>query len=369
MWGNQQDFSFLAMLMKRNQPLSADKKLIPGRGLNADSENPDFVPQKMIKTSSINRYYTSESNASGPNIKYYRKNKDNLFVHPYIIVKQGQHNREIASSIIDYKAYCTTGAFVINGENLPLSLKKTLVAYFNSDIAKYILFLTSSSWGIEREQIFLNELMEIPFVFSEQTNYNITQCFDNIVNQLKNTLPNQQIISDNEKIIQTELCKILNISKKEQILIEDTLRFSLDLFEQGEKSIGFKRILPEENKSYAEMIRRELTDFFHEENIKINVTIYDIQKFNPLNLIMLQFDDVEKPLEIKKADDINPVLKILNNYSLQEKGKNIYVQKQFRYYEKDKIYMIKPNQKRFWTRSQAMDDAQSLIIEIANMGR
>ena len=52
----------------------------------------------------------------------------------------------------------------------------------------------------------------------------------------------------------------------------------------------------------------------------------------------------------------------------KEKGKNIYVQKQFRYYDRDKIYLIKPNQKRFWTRSQAIDDALSLIVEIANLG-
>jgi len=29
--------------------------------------------------------------------------------------------------------------------------------------------------------------------------------------------------------------------------------------------------------------------------------------------------------------------------------------------------LIKPNQKRFWTRSQAIDDATSLITEIINM--
>ena len=62
------------------------------------------------------------------------------------------------------------------------------------------------------------------------------------------------------------------------------------------------------------------------------------------------------------------MLKELDKYSIQEKGKNIYVQKQFRYYDTDKIYLIKPNQKRFWTRSQAIDDALSLVMEIANMG-
>ena len=62
------------------------------------------------------------------------------------------------------------------------------------------------------------------------------------------------------------------------------------------------------------------------------------------------------------------MLKELDKYSIQEKGKNLYVQKQFRYYDSDKIYLIKPNQKRFWTRSQAIDDALSFIVEIANMG-
>ena len=369
MWGNQQDFAFLNVLMKKNKPLSADKKLIYGRGLNADSENPDFVPQKIIKTSSIDRYYTSESNASEANIKYYRKNNDNLFTPPYIIVKQGQHNREIASSIIDYKAYCTTGAFVINGENLPLSLKKTLVAYFNSDIAKYILFLTSSSWGIEREQIFLNELIEIPSVLSEQDiEYNtINQCFDNIANSLIRGLFNEQIISNNENAILSKLYKILDISPKEQILIEDTLKFSLDLFEQGENSIGFKRTLPEENKSYAEMICNELNDFLQHSLFNVNATVYDVRLSDPLNLIVLSFDE-KRPVTTKNAGELSSLLKTLNDYSLQEYEQNIYVRKQYKYFDTDKIYLIKPNQKRFWTCSQAMEDAQSLIIEIANMG-
>jgi hypothetical protein len=216
----------------------------------------------------------------------------------------------------------------------------------------------------------LNELKEIPAISTGENveNETITQSFDEIVNQLLLLLSDQQIIENNEYILLNVFLKILNINEKEQVLIQDTLKFSLDLFEQSENSVGFKHTLRDENEAYAQMLRQELTDFYSETNHKINITIYDIQRFSPLNLVVLQFSDTEKPVEVKAGAEITPLLKELNKYSIQEKGKNIYVQKQFRYYDKDTIYLIKPNQKRFWTRSQAMDDAMSLIIEIANMG-
>jgi hypothetical protein len=76
---------------------------------------------------------------------------------------------------------------------------------------------------------------------------------------------------------------------------------------------------------------------------------------------------VKKDIAFKSARDFTHVLKMLNMRSLQQKRPNVYVRKQYRYYDNNSIYIIKPNQKRFWTRSQAMDDATSLIIEISNM--
>ena len=47
----------------------------------------------------------------------------------------------------------------------------------------------------------------------------------------------------------------------------------------------------------------------------------------------------------------------------------LFVQKYIKYYDKDTVYLIKPNQKRFWTRTQAMEDASSLIADIINMAK
>jgi hypothetical protein len=252
MWGSQQDFIFLKKLINNNT-LSSDKRLIFGKGLCCDSEKPDFLPDTITQTKAIRRYYINDGAVT--NKKYYRKdeNIDTLFTTPFIVVKEMQHNRQIASALIDYVSFFTTGTYIINGNNVPLYIKQILVSFFNSDITRYILFLISSSWGIERERVcLLNELSELPIVYKRDIeNKSIKRCFNNIVCQLKSDFPNPQIISDNEYTILKELYKALNISTKEQILIEDTLKFSLDLFEQGENSIGFKQTLPEENTSYA----------------------------------------------------------------------------------------------------------------------
>jgi hypothetical protein len=251
MWGGQRDFAFLKMLMKRNKPLSTNKKLIYGRGLIADKDRPDFVPRQIIKTKAIDRYYTSEKKALVANQKHYRNNNSDLFRIPFILVKEGQHKKQITSSLIDYEAYSNASTFAINGK-ISINSKKVLISYFNSNVARYILFLISASWGIEREKILLNETMEIPNIIISNNNTEntiIIKSFDNILCQKKMLMPDMKIILDNENTINKELYKILHISPKEQILIEDTLKFSLDLFESGEKSIGFKRTLPEENQS------------------------------------------------------------------------------------------------------------------------
>ena len=244
-----------------------------------------------------------------------------------------------------------------------------MVAFINSNLATYYLFLSASSWGIEREQIFFNEYLELPSFFLDNQDLNaVISLFDKLLAELKKDFPDKHLIEQIENAINAELYDEIGLTKKEQILIQDALNFSLDLFEQGENSIGFKRTLIAENKAYADMLCNELNDFLQYSPLKVNATIYDVQLNNPLNLVVISFDNKRMPIISKSVTELASDLEKLDNFSMQEKGQNIYVRKQFRYYDTNKVYLIKPNQKRFWTCSQAVDDALSLTIEITNMG-
>ncbi|MDR2084472.1 MAG: SAM-dependent methyltransferase [Bacteroidales bacterium] len=374
MWGNLQDFSLITNLnnSKSTTDLSTyfnQNNWIFGAGLNGDSDHKDFVPTPIIITKAISRYYTSD-NFAIPNDEYYRKINDSLFIPPFVILKKGQKNRQVTASYVDYKAYCKSGAFIINKNDKNIDdVKKMLVTFINSNLATYYLFLSSSSWGIEREQIFFKEYLELPSFFSNsQNSKTIISLFDQLIFELKKDFPNENFIEQTEKAINIELYNVIGLTTKEQVLIQDTLEFSLDLFEQGENSIGFKRTLDTENRAYADMLCNELNDFLQHSSFKANAVIFDVQLNDPLNLVIISFDSKQETVLSKSAQELSPALKMLNEFSLQEKGQNIYVRKQYKYYDTNKIYLIKPNQKRFWTRSQAVDDALSLTIEIANMG-
>jgi hypothetical protein len=325
----------------------------------------------MIKTERIDRYYTDSQGAVESNTKWYRKNNNSLFTPPFILFKQGLHKTEIASSIFEGESYCTTGAFVVNNPEASLEVKKLLVAYLNSDIVKYFLFLYSSSWGIEREQIMLDELLDVPnilgFDLSEQDIRLISGYFDEIVREKNQVLNNLDSIRSYENMIFSILCKYLKLSEREQVLISDSINYSIDTLFKGSKSIAFHRTVESENTLYASTLCEEINAFLKASSTRMNATIFDVQLRDPLNLVVLHFGDSVVPVEVKNVDDFRISLSNIDNYILQQKTDSIYVKKQVRYYDNDTVYLIKPNQKRFWTRSQAMEDATSLISEILTM--
>jgi hypothetical protein len=378
MWGNIQDFHLLSLLNSKAEiylkSYFKQNKWIHATGLNGDSKHKDFAPASIIETKEIQRYYTPDSVAV-PNDKYYRKINKRLFQPPFIVVKKGQKDgrqvSQITASYIDHPVYFKSGVFIMNkNDDASHDIKKSLVSFFNSDLATYYLFLSTSSWGIERDQIMLNEYLELPAFFQDNDEdlSAISELFDSLVAELNQPQPDPDSIRQKEENINRKLESITGLTPKEQILIQDTLKFSLDILEQGESSIGFERTSKDGNRAYADMIIDELNEFLQHSSYRVSAAIYDVQEKDPLNMIALSFSTHKKnSITLKSAGDLSDMLKTLNRRLLRKKKQNIYVVKQYIYYDNNTVYIVKPNQKRFWTRSQAMNDAASLTIEIANM--
>ena len=163
MWGTYFDFKLIEKIDENYINLDIyikQNKIKYKTGLNGDKQKLDFIPEYIVKTSEISKYYTPQS-ASKPNNKYYRSIDKSLFSPPYLAIKKGQKDKMITASLIMHKAYCMSGAYIIN--NASDFDKKVILSLINSRFATYFLFLVSSSWGIEREQIMSNEFLFLPY--------------------------------------------------------------------------------------------------------------------------------------------------------------------------------------------------------------
>lgn len=395
MWGNIADYYFLKSLSSNStlKQYIEQKNIKRGLGLQfLDNSTKKItkeknIPQKYILPKHISRYYTDYFSSLKDGLSeaskkiysnYYGINAEQLnsindfrrlgaidtYKAPHILIKEGLKDWKVCASFVQEE--CSFNSKVLGLHHNDEKMLKGITCYLNSKLAAYFLFMISASIGIEREELKPNEYYQLPFSFKDNDIYSLSGILDKYLSLNFFEQKSQIAIFENE--IDDLIFSLYNISEKNKFLISDAFEYSFSLLIEGIKSKAFHRTQSDENVTYAKLICQELNNFYSETNHKVNITVYDVQRHDPLNLVVLHFCNEEKAIDIKQSNELSSLLKELDKYSIQEKGRNLYVQKQFRYYDGDKIYLIKPNQKRFWTRSQAINDALSLIVEIINMG-
>ena len=368
------------------QPLGKSKSSIKSSGFISKS---DFLDAK-----NINRYYTNKSLAGNINnsisspvakevySKYYKTDISNIpqvdafrrlgntttFKAPHILIKEGFSKNRFCATYLDYDCTFTSTILGLSSENS--DILKLITSYLNSSFSVYFLFLTSSSWGIEREKIKPNELYLLPYINKNIKIQKIVDIYNEIEVNIKNTRPLISDISLYESKIDRIIAKSFNISIEEEIFIDDTIKYTVDLFHKGYKSIAVQPLDIKESKLYTIKLCEELNEVLEDSDIKLIAKVYTPSYYNPLFLIRFQFveKNSNREIEIESIDsEFDTSLSRLNKFTLDEYSKSIYMQKNITYYDDDLIYIIKPNQKRFWTQSQAIEDAQNITLEIMGM--
>ncbi|MFY8187825.1 MAG: HsdM family class I SAM-dependent methyltransferase [Flavobacterium sp.] len=370
MWGSYFDFELIEKLEKKHISLdnyfeTNKKEWLKGSGLHTPDKrqienNKFFTPNQVINTGLINKYYTSRS-AIVDNDKIYRPTNELLYRSPFLIIKEGQKEKEFCSSVIDFDCYHMSYSIVNNN----IRILKVLSAYINSVFSNYYLSLSSASWGIERERVQSNEMLDLPAIIEKIELKNIekiSSIMDEIISIKKSNEVNQNISHLEKEIDQIIYNDVLKLTKDEQIIIQDTLDYSLDLFEKQEKS---KAVLPVHNIDvYSKRVTTELNDWLDDVEVKVSATHYNINSNCPLYMVKLSFGNQQKETEISK-EDIYKELKTLNHKLWNEEAQNLYFRKKLNYYDNEDVYIIKPNQRRFWSETAAMEDYRTLLIEIS----
>tara|TARA_R110002051_G_C8748721_1_gene499974 strand:+ start:192 stop:3227 length:3036 start_codon:yes stop_codon:yes gene_type:complete len=372
MWGSYFDFELIERLERKYQSLEKyieidSENWIKGSGLHSPSkkqieQNNFFSPKETIKTGLIDKYYTSK-NALVPNSKIFRPTNELLYKSPFLIVKEGQKEKEYCSSIIDFDCYHMSFSIV----NKDIDNLKILSGFINSLFSNYYLSLSSSSWGIERERVQSNEMLQLPAIIKDlniDKKVKLSAKVDEIISLKKSNALDKNISHLEKEIDQIIYNDILELSKDEQIIINDTLNYSLDLFENKQKSIAVKPVI--RSNHYYNRISKELNDWLDDVSLKASVIHYKIPFNCPLYLIKISFgSEYKKP--ILSQENIYEELKTLNKKLWEDEAQNLYFRKKVNYYDEDDVYIIKPNQRRFWSETVAMEDSKSIIAEILNM--
>lgn len=289
------------------------------------------------------------------------------------MVSRGLENNSVCASFIENQCSFRDGVYGFYTNESKIDELYKLLSFFNSKFSTYYLFMTISSYGIEREQIMKNEYLSIPFSLNDEQGLKIIEATKELLIKMKsksflnNDFEEQDLKNFINENIDSTILNGFNFEEYEKVLVSDAILYNLDLFHNQEKS---KAILPATEKQpeeYAQIISSELNEFLEGQNVFANATVYNLKglKSSPLMMIKISHEKTKKEISISN-ENIGDELMRLDQYLWEQKAKNIYFRKKLNYKRGDDIYIIRPNQRRFWSQSMAFEDASELILEILN---
>lgn len=400
MWGGMNDWELIKRLLEQKNNVGTYLKSnkikysVGLQPLNKSTEKPiidnDISAMKFIRPEKIERFYTGKVNFSNINsllknketintyLSYYSVNTLNelplinafrritgkdLFSGPLLLTKEGFKNNQLCFSFVDEAvAYNST---VLGFKSDDKDKLRFLSSVLNSRLTTYFLLLISNSWGVERERIKPNEIYKLPIALNESALKELIILHKELESKIKAS--NLKInYNEIENKINDLILILYSINVSERQLINDFITFTVDLFHKREKSKALYPILQEQVIEYGQVITTELNNFLEGQNLFANATVFDsINRNSPLMMIKLSFAKQQKEV-VTSNEFVDDELKKIDRHLWEEKASNIYFRKKLNYKIGNEIYIIRPNQRRFWSPSMAMEDASELILEILN---
>ena len=110
-----------------------------------------------------------------------------------------------------------------------------------------------------------------------------------------------------------------------------------------------------------------LEDLLSSAKLKVKVVYFDGDIHDPLQLVSLHLNNKTTSVETGTIKAFKSSLSTIDKWLLTKQSDSVYQRKTLRYYNDDQVYIIKPNQKRFWSKMQAYDDAADIVNDILNM--
>jgi hypothetical protein len=255
------------------------------------------------------------------------------------------------------------GKIGIAGPPRAKNILKALSVYLSSDFVTYQQFFTTPEWGISTSRATLDALKHLPVPLDNLLETEIRQWAD-----LRDALANdgadskavsQQLLDEvNQSVIQ-----LLGLGKAERILIEDFVRWNMQVIKGKVPRIVTKRPDRKTIGAYLKMLKAEL-DVFLGDNIGVRHTVDALcDKFSAIVAIAV-ITGADTAPSIFHADEKAAIsLAKTRDHLLKQHSQWLYFARNLRMYADNTVYMLKPLEQIQWTSRQAILDAGEVIAE------
>lgn len=386
-FGRPGDVSFLKIMQKKERLISFVARKHCGGGYKIASES--FQADKLagfraLDIQSFSRY--DELIFSSPPNRVYRFGVDGVYSGKRLLIQRGISEKHKTKGIITARytedEFCFTDA--IYGVKLKSELEwgyKILLGLLWSSLARYYFFLTSSNWGLWHHEIHLDdELFQLPVVFDKEKSATkkILSIVDKLINYHpeKNDIANPDgvfdaVIFDQRRLWENELddavYELYGLTDEQKDLIRDFCEITIPFFYKPFDSPGALPAVTNRDLSwiepYVQVFSRRWNAYL-EADVEMRAEIHIGAHENMVAVEFFPADKTDSWSLSPKSNSWKEVLEKIESSLPQAIGvSQILLDGVVHVVSDDSILVIKRNERRFWTRSLAREDADSTLCK------
>jgi hypothetical protein len=265
----------------------------------------------------------------------------------------------------------------IHGPKQDRALLKFLAAYLYSPLARYFLFHTTSSWGVSKAKVHLEELLTIPFPPSERTLNSkrgsaiiaeAAKIIDDAMEQAGELLVDRKdLVRTTRERINPLVYEYFDLDDGERTLVEDTNNVvipSTRPTRASDKVPTLRLPTSAERGEYLRVLCATLNDWAREGRYRIEGRTLVSAK-SGVGAVELTKVNGKKPSAVTPGEDreLLAVLDRLRKTFSKQLG-SVELLRGVKVFDKDTAYLFKPLRLRFWTRTAALNDADAIAASI-----
>lgn len=363
MWGAPRDLELIGKMQSTFAPMSSfieENHMTTAEGFkrgNRKHQCHDFKGIPLVEAKSFKPYYVKSDELPKVDFDDFEcivKNAREIFTAPHLIIKQSHKNGTFLSEVLDYDAVFNHSLLGVHGE---VNKLKYLSVIIGSRVFSYYHILTNRKWLVERDELEAGDIWQTPV--PKPNDEEVTEActiFDELVNS-----------SNGEQRLERFVRSMYRLKEYENYQIDDVIDYVYDYFKNKQRSVSFDRPNISAYKLYYTSVKEVLTNTFG-SNINLSGDLYFGDA--PLSVLVLHVGrQTTNDINIITSNDrLNEILLRLDS-SLVDNQRMVFVRRNLRIYQQDKIYIVKPSQRKYWTYSAACRDADEIFEDVSKAWR
>lgn len=357
-YGGYWDFELLNSLRKKFKSIkdiAAEHHLIMRKGLqdnDGDRKDASHLVGKRILDSdeAIDHFYLNDNAYSFfKKDKIHRPRNPEIYKAPYVLFKKGLDcsNYSIRAVYADEDFLYRETINSIKGSKADKKILLNLCGLLNSELFSYFNLMLGSSAGIEREQIFLEELADYPYAYSDE------------LVELVQKIQQQEKRNENTRDLEHKLneCVMRMYGLEDNCFVDYVLSIQIPLlcgnYRETKCDVDMM-------KKYTSILSGIWDEHFGQNDVHYTIFIYPDIK-GRFAAVQVKFSFKNQIGDICVVEDVDNDVGVLTNFMIYQLNDCFYQTKNVVEFSDDSFIIVKSIEAKNWHPAMAVKDSHKVL--------